>query len=181
MLKGKKNMLTNMKKNFKERLSDVKAFVFDVDGVFTDGTLTLLPGGEQARTMNIIDGFAIKYAVEQGYPIAIITGGEDEPVRWRFNRLGVKHVYLPSSNKVVDFKSFIEKEHINAEEVLYMGDDLPDWEVMQLAGVPTCPYDADSEIQIISYYTSDKKGGEGCVRDVIEQVLRAQHNWLTQK
>lgn len=170
-----------MKQNFKEKLSNVKAFVFDVDGVFTDGTLFLLPGGEQARQMNIRDGFAIKYAAEMGYAIAIITGGDDEPVRWRFKRLGVENVYLPSVNKVDDFNDFIKKTGIEPSAILYMGDDLPDLDVMKLVGVPTCPADADSEIKKISDYVSDKRGGEGSVRDVIEQVLRAQHKWLTQK
>jgi 3-deoxy-D-manno-octulosonate 8-phosphate phosphatase (KDO 8-P phosphatase) len=168
-----------MNKNFKETLSDIKAFVFDVDGVFTDGTLFLLPDGVQARQMNIKDGFAIKHAAEQNYPIALITGGEDESVRWRFANLGVKDIYLPSTNKVADFEDFISKRRIKKEEVLYMGDDLPDYNVMKLVGVPTCPANADSEIKKIAKYISDKKGGEGCVRDVIEQVLRAQGNWVT--
>lgn len=167
-----------MKKNFKELLGEIKVFVFDVDGVFTNGTLFLLPGGEQARQMNIRDGFAVKYATDQGYLIGIITGGEDESVRWRFNRLGVQDIYLPSANKVEDFQDFVSKHNIDPQTVLYMGDDLPDFKVMQLAGVPTCPADADSEIKQISDYISDKKGGEGCIRDVIEQVLRAQEKWV---
>lgn len=167
-----------MKKNFKEQLNNIKVFIFDVDGVFTDGSLYLLPGGEQARQMNIRDGFAVKHAAEQGYKIGIITGGEDEPVRWRFNRLGVKDIYLPSKNKVEDFNHFMSQHNIDPASVLYMGDDMPDYEVMKLAGIPTCPADADSEIKQISDYISDKKGGEGCVRDVIEQVLRAQGKWV---
>ena len=167
-----------MKKNFKEQLNNIKVFIFDVDGVFTDGSLYLLPGGEQARQMNIRDGFAVKHAAEQGYKIGIITGGEDEPVRWRFNRLGVKDIYLPSKNKVEDFNHFMSQHNIDPATVLYMGDDMPDYEVMKLAGIPTCPADADSEIKQISDYISDKKGGEGCVRDVIEQVLRAQGKWV---
>lgn len=167
-----------VKQNFKEKLSNVKAFIFDVDGVFTDGTLFLLPGGEQARQMSVRDGFAVKFAAESGYPIAIITGGNDEPVRWRFKTLGVENVYLPSKNKVVDFKHFIKKHNLDASSVLYMGDDLPDLEVMKMVGIPTCPADADSEIKKVSEYISDKKGGEGCVRDVIEQVLRAQYKWF---
>ena len=170
-----------MNKNFKETLSDIKAFVFDVDGVFTDGTLFLLPEGVQARQMNIRDGFAIKHATEQNYPIALITGGEDESVRWRFSNLGVKDIYLPSTNKVKDFEDFVAKRGLKKEEILYMGDDLPDYKVMQMVGVPTCPANADSEIKKIAKSVSDKKGGEGCVRDVIEQVLRAQGNWVTQK
>ncbi len=170
-----------MKKNFKEQLSQVKAFVFDVDGVFTNGTLFLLPGGELARQMNIRDGFAIKYAAEAGYPIGIITGGEDEPVRWRFNKLGISNIYLASTDKELDFADFIEKNKIGAKDILYMGDDIPDLNVMKKVGVPTCPADADSDIKAVSAYISDKKGGEGCVRDVVEQVLRAQENWITQK
>ncbi|HKK60346.1 MAG TPA: HAD hydrolase family protein [Salinivirga sp.] len=167
-----------MKKNFKEQLNNIKVFVFDVDGVFTNGTLYLLPGGELARQMNIRDGFAVKHAAEQGYKIGIITGGEDEPVRWRFNKLGVKDIYLPSKNKVEDLNHFIAQHDIDPASVLYMGDDMPDYKVMKLTGIPTCPADADSEIKQISDYISDKKGGEGCVRDVIEQVLRAQGKWV---
>lgn len=170
-----------MQKNFKEELTSIKAFVFDVDGVFTNGTLYLLPGGEQARQMNIRDGFAVKYAVEQGYNIAIITGGDDEPVRWRFNRLGIDNIYLPSTDKVADFHHFVKKYNLDPAKVLYMGDDIPDFSVMKQTGIPTCPADADTEIRQISNYISDKKGGKGCVRDVIEQVLRAQGNWITQK
>ena len=167
-----------MKKNFKEYLSIVKAFVFDVDGVFTDGSLLLLESGQMARSMNIRDGFAVKHAVEQGYPVAIITGGDYEPVRDRFERLGVKNIYIASKDKVTDYKQFLNKYELATEGVMYMGDDMPDYDVMHIVGVPTCPLNADKEIKKLSYYVSDKNGGEGCVRDVIEQVLRAQENWI---
>ncbi|MFC2117971.1 KdsC family phosphatase [Bacteroidota bacterium] len=162
---------------FKEELKKVKAFVFDVDGVFSTENLLLSSDGELLRTMNIKDGFSVKYAVEQGYPIGIISGGNSESVNIRFNSLGVTDVYLNSQNKMDDFDNYISKYNINPEEILFMGDDLPDYEIMKKVGLPTCPKDAAEEIKSISKYISDKNGGAGCIRDVIEQVLRAQGKW----
>jgi 3-deoxy-D-manno-octulosonate 8-phosphate phosphatase (KDO 8-P phosphatase) len=166
-----------MGKNFKELLGKVKAFVFDVDGVFSNNVI-LHPSGDIMRSMNIKDGFAVHYALKMGYPMAIITGGNSDPVRLRFENLGIKNVYLKSSNKMVDFNKFIEEYKLKPEEILYMGDDLPDYPVMAIVGVPVCPSDAVEEIKSISKYISYKPGGEGCVRDVIEQVLRVQNKWL---
>lgn len=165
--------------NFKEDLRRVKAFVFDVDGVFTDGKLIVNPDGDYSRSMNIKDGFAVQYAVKQGYIIGIITGGNSENVRTRFNNLGITDVYLASSPKIDDFEDFYFKYDLKLEEILYMGDDLPDYEVMTKVGFPTCPRDAVEEIKSVSVYISDKKGGEGCVRDVIEQVLKLHGKWMT--
>jgi len=164
--------------NFKEDLARVKAFIFDVDGVYSSAKILLHPSGELMRTMNIKDGYATQYAVRKAYPLAIITGGTSESIRHRFKNLGVKDVYLGSSDKRVEYLHFKEKYHLKPEEILYMGDDLPDLQVMKQIGFPTCPADAVEEIKASSVYISDKNGGEGCVRDVIEQVLRLQSRWL---
>jgi 3-deoxy-D-manno-octulosonate 8-phosphate phosphatase (KDO 8-P phosphatase) len=164
--------------NFKEDLARVKAFIFDVDGVFSSTKVLLHPSGEIMRTMNIKDGFAVFYTIRKGYPIGIISGGNTHSVRIRFTNLGITDIYLESSNKIVDFNDFIRKYDLLPENILYMGDDLPDFEVMKMVGFPTCPSDAVEEIKAISSYISDKAGGEGCVRDVIEQVLRLQGKWM---
>lgn len=164
--------------NFKEDLGKVRAFVFDVDGVYSSGTILLHPNGDLMRTMNIKDGYATQYAVRKGYPIAIITGGTSESVAHRFRNLGVKDVYLGSSDKRKELHDFLEKYQLRADEILYMGDDLPDYLVMKQIGFPTCPSDAVEEIKAISVYISDKPGGDGCVRDVIEQVLRLHGKWM---
>jgi 3-deoxy-D-manno-octulosonate 8-phosphate phosphatase (KDO 8-P phosphatase) len=163
--------------NFKELLPGVKAFAFDVDGVFSHNVL-VHPSGELLRSMNIKDGFAVQYAVKKGYPIAIITGGNSESVRIRFENLGLTDIYMKSQNKIVDFMDFLLRYELKPEEVLYMGDDLPDYEIMSKVGVPTCPADAVEEIKGLASYISYKTAGEGCVRDVIEQVLRVQDKWM---
>ncbi len=164
--------------NFKEKLKQVKGFSFDVDGVLSGPLVYLHPGGELMRSMNTKDGYAIQYAVKRGYPIAIITGGRTESVAQRFRGLGVTDIYLASMNKVEDFKEFIAKYRLDPEDILYMGDDLPDYEVMKLAGIPCCPSDAVDEIKSISSYISPHPGGLGCARDVIEQVLRLHGRWM---
>jgi 3-deoxy-D-manno-octulosonate 8-phosphate phosphatase (KDO 8-P phosphatase) len=166
-------------KNFKKDLMNIKAFAFDVDGVFTDGTFILYPGGEFLRMMNIKDGYAVQYCVKQGYPIAVITGGNSETIRKRFEYLGVTDIYLKSADKLTDYEDFLMKYNLKDENVLYMGDDIPDTGIMKRAGVPTCPSDAVEEIKSLSKYISDKKGGHGCVRDVIEQVMRLHGKWLS--
>lgn len=164
--------------NFKENLSKVKAFAFDVDGVFSNGSVYLYPDGEMVRSMNIKDGYAVQFAVKLNYPLAIITGALSATVEKRFASLGVKDIYLGSSNKKADFEDFLNKHNLEASEVLYMGDDIPDFEVMKKVGFPTCPVDAAEEIKQISLYISDKHGGEGCVRDVLEQVLKVHGHWM---
>ena len=164
--------------NFKEELSKVKAFVFDVDGVLSNAKIYLHPGNEMMRSANIKDGYAIQYAVRKGYPICIITGGNSEAVEERFKNLGVTDIYLRSRNKMKDLEDFLGRYDFGPENILYMGDDLPDYPVMKVIGFPTCPSDAVEEIKSISMYISDKPGGEGCVRDVIEQVLRLQGKWM---
>lgn len=164
--------------NFREGLSNIKAFVFDVDGVLGSDKVLLHPDGDMLRTMNIKDGYAMQYAVRKGYKIAIITGGASELVKNRFINLGISDVYLKSSNKMRDYENFLEKHQLTDAEVLYMGDDLPDFEVMQRVGTPTCPANAVEEIKEIAVYISDRDGGDGAVRDVIQQTLRLQGNWM---
>lgn len=164
--------------HFKEDLRKIKAFVFDIDGVLSRQTVMIDAEGQPIRSANIRDGYALQLAIRKGWPIAIITGGNSQAMKNRLEILGVKEVYLKSADKKVDFKSFLKKNGLQAGEILYMGDDLPDYEVMRMAGVPVCPADADNEIKQISTYISDKRGGEGCVRDVIEQVLRLHDQWM---
>ena len=163
---------------FKEELTQVKAFVFDVDGVLSVSTQVLNPDGETTRTSNLKDGFALMYAVRIGYPICVITGGNTIEVRKRCEKIGIKDLYAGSLKKLPCLFDFIEKNNLNINEVMYMGDDLPDYPAMKAAGIPVCPKDAAPEIKAISHYISDKNGGEGCVRDVLEQVLRAQGKWM---
>lgn len=162
---------------FKEELLKVRAFIFDVDGVLSRDISPLDSEGEPMRTANIKDGFAIRNAIVAGFPIAIISGARNENIRKRYQKLGVEFIYLSIKNKQECYLDLIKKTSINPDEILYMGDDLPDYEVMVNVGIPTCPADAVTEIKSISKYISDKNGGEGCVRDVIEQVMRAQGKW----
>ena len=163
--------------NFKEDLTKIKAFVFDVDGVLSTEVLNLNTNGDPMRTVNIKDGYAIHMAIKSGFPIAIITGGDCENIKKRYERLGITDIYMSSFNKQERFNEWIKKRNIKADEVLYMGDDLPDYPVMKVVGVATAPSNAAEEIKSLCKYISDRKGGEGCVRDVIEQVMRAQSKW----
>lgn len=162
---------------FKEELSGIKGFVFDVDGVLSHNVLTLSPDGDPLRTANMKDGYAIMYAIRSGYPIGIITGGRTRDTRGRLERLGIQHIYMGTLDKVPCMTDFLAKTGLKATEVLYMGDDIPDYNVMSKVGLPVCPNDAASEIKEISAYISPFNGGEGCVRDVVEQVMRAQGKW----
>lgn len=164
--------------NFKSRLTRIKAFIFDVDGVLTDGSVTLMPDGEQVRVMNIKDGYALQLAVKKGYKVVIISGGRSEMVRKRLNGLGITDIYLGAHTKIEQYTELMELYALSPDEVLYMGDDIPDYEVMKQVGVPTCPKDSAPEIRNICIYVSDKRGGKGAVRDVIEQVLKVQNNWM---
>ena len=166
-----------MNKNYKEILNSITTFVLDVDGVLTDNSVHVTPTGDMLRIMNIRDGFAIKAAIESGYNVCIISGGNNEGVRIRLRNLGVTDIHLASPNKVETFNEYIELYNIKPETVLYMGDDIPDYHVMQLVGLPTCPQDASPEIKAISKYISHKNGGRGAVREVIEQVMKVQGKW----
>ena len=166
-----------MAKSYKEIMNDITTFIFDVDGVLTDGTVHVSQTGEMLREMNIKDGFAMKAALETGYNICIISGGSNEGVRIRLRNLGITDIHLGSPDKVATFKEYVELYNIKPEQVLYMGDDIPDYHVMQLVGLPTCPQDSSPEIKTISKYISHKNGGKGAVRDVIEQVMKVQEKW----
>tara|TARA_B100001175_G_C19509230_1_gene642705 strand:+ start:1823 stop:2332 length:510 start_codon:yes stop_codon:yes gene_type:complete len=165
-------------KNYKILLNKVTAFVFDVDGVMTNGKILITSEGEMYREMNTRDGFALKYALLNGYKIGIISGGTNEGVRKRLELLGVDKVYLGKHEKDEVFEDFINTFNINPKEVLYMGDDVLDLSVMGKVGVATCPQDAVSDVKKIADYVSHKKGGDGCVREIIEQVMRVQNKWV---
>ncbi|GGK35362.1 3-deoxy-D-manno-octulosonate 8-phosphate phosphatase [Yeosuana aromativorans] len=164
-------------KSYKEYLEHITTFVFDVDGVLTNATVTVTSSGELLRTMNMKDGYALKTAIDQGYNICIITGGSNEGVRIRLEGLGIKDIYLKAHDKIKLLDEYLNKYNIKSENVLYMGDDLPDYPVMKRVGLPCCPQDAVPEIKNISKYVSHKNGGFGAVRDVIEQVLKVQEKW----
>ena len=166
-----------MEKNYKEIMPEISTFIFDVDGVLTDGTVTVFPNGELIRTMNIKDGYALKVAVDMGFRVCIISGGTNPAVKSRLQGLGITDIFLGAHNKIEQFNEYLELYEINPGEVLYMGDDIPDLPVMKLCGLATCPKDAVQEIRNISSYVSQKNGGKGCVRDVIEQVLKVQDKW----
>ena len=164
--------------NFKENLIKVKAFIFDIDGVLSLQTIGLNAFGVPNRTVNLRDGYALQFAVKKGYHIGVISGSSSKEYQRRLKLLGVKDIFLNSRSKLEHFNTFLKKYNLDRSEVLFMGDDIPDFEVMKEAGVPVCPSDADSEIKQVAVYISDKKGGEGCVRDVIEQVLRLHNKWM---
>jgi 3-deoxy-D-manno-octulosonate 8-phosphate phosphatase (KDO 8-P phosphatase) len=164
--------------NFKEDLGRIKAFVFDIDGVLSTQTIAMNSFGVPTRTVNFRDGYALQLAVKKGYLVAVISGSNSKEYIKRMKNLGVKDVHLNSRSKMEQFRSFLRKYSLDSENVLFMGDDIPDYEVMKYAGIPVCPSDADSEIKKISVYVSDRKGGEGCVRDIIEQVLRLHNKWM---
>jgi len=164
--------------NYKEGLSKIKAFVFDIDGVLSLQTIALNASGIPNRTVNLRDGYALQLAVKKGYHVGIISGSNSKEYLKRLKSLGIKDVYLNSKFKAEHYETFKKKFVLDDSQILFMGDDIPDFEVMKLAGVPVCPSDADSEIKQVAVYISDKAGGAGCVRDVIEQVLRLHNNWM---
>lgn len=162
-------------------LKKIKAFAFDVDGVLSREVISLSPDGEPMRTVNIKDGYALQLAVKKGYKVAIITGGYSEAVRIRFSRLGIEDIYMKSAIKIHDYNHFIGKYGLLQEEVAYAGDDIPDYDVMQLAGLPVAPADAAPEIKSISKYIAPQKGGDGVARNIIEQTLKAQGHWMSEE
>ncbi|MBQ7819518.1 MAG: HAD-IIIA family hydrolase [Bacteroidales bacterium] len=159
-------------------LTKIKAFAFDVDGVLSPETITLHPSGEPMRMVNIKDGYAIQLAVKLGYKIAIITGGHTRAIYERFKGLGVKFIYMSISNKLATYKEWRDQFNLKDEEILYMGDDIPDYEVMSVVGLPCAPADAVAEIRERAVYVSSRNGGYGCGREVIEEVLKAQGKWM---
>ena len=159
-------------------LKKIKALVFDVDGVLSRETIPVAMSGEPMRTVNIKDGYALQLAVKCGFRVAIITGARNEAVKVRYKGLGIDDIYIGASVKKECLEELMLMYELSPEEILYMGDDIPDYEVMQICGLPVCPSDAAVEIKQLSIYISSVRGGEGCVRDVVEQVLRAQGKWL---
>ena len=165
-------------KNYKLLLNKITTFVFDVDGVLTNGKILVTNEGEMYREMNTRDGFALKYALLKGFNICIISGGTNQGVKKRLENLGVNKVYLGIHEKDIALDDFINTYNINPEEVLYMGDDVPDMPVMEKVGVATCPQDAVPDVKRIADYVSHKNGGDGCVREIVEQVMRVQNKWM---
>lgn len=164
-------------KSYKEHLNHINTFIFDVDGVLTDANVLVTTSGELLRTMNIKDGYALKFAVSAGYHVAIISAGTNEGVKLRLEGLGIKDVYLGATDKIKQLNEYMTKYDLKPENILYMGDDVGDYPVLKAVGLPTCPQDAIQEIKAISKYISHKEGGKGAVRDVIEQVLKVQGKW----
>lgn len=167
--------------NFLERLRDIDTFVLDVDGVLTDSQLMITEAGELLRSMNVRDGFALKHAVNAGYKIVIITGGKSRGVTLRLKALGITHIYAGISDKKSVLTAYLKESNTDPETVLYMGDDLPDYHAMRICGLPTCPHDAAHEIIELARYVSPYNGGDGCVRDVIEKVMRLHNRWLDEE
>lgn len=163
--------------SYKQKLHDIKAFVFDVDGVFTDGSVYLMPGGHMCRVMHVLDGYAVVKAIKKGYKIGVITGGDDAEVRNRIHYLGIQDYYAKSPNKRIDFEDFKLKHQLNNEDILMMGDDIPDAEILTLSAIGACPANAVPEIKAVADYISPVFGGKGAVRDVIEQVMKVQGTW----
>jgi len=160
-------------------LKKIKAFIFDVDGVLSPASIPLHPSGEPMRIINTKDGYAMQLAAKKGFILGIITGGESLAVRIRFENLGFSYLYTKAKNKIIDFRNFIQKTGLDIDEICYVGDDIPDYEIMKVVGLPVCPSDAVPEIKEVSLYISPKHGGNGVGRDIIEQVLKAQGKWMT--
>lgn len=166
--------------NYKQRLSKINTFIFDIDGVMTTGLVLLTPEGDMLRSMHVKDGYALYLATRKKYRIAIISGGSSQSVIKRFTTLGISDVFLGVSNKLAVFEKYIREHNIDPEEVLYMGDDIPDYEVMCKVGLSACPADAAEEIKEVATYISPVKGGMGCVRDVLEQVMKIHGTWFNE-
>ncbi|MCX2583675.1 MULTISPECIES: KdsC family phosphatase [unclassified Pedobacter] len=162
---------------FLQKLKEITTFIFDVDGVLTDGSVQVTESGESLRTFNIKDGYAMQLAVKKGYHFCIISGGDGIALRKRFLNLGISDIFLAAGDKVSIFNQYLKEKGITASEVLYMGDDIPDLKVMKLVGLPTCPADAAEEIKAISTFISPYNGGKMAARDIIEKVMKVQGRW----
>ncbi len=158
-------------------LSAIKVFILDVDGVLTDGTLLALNSGEQARAFHIRDGYAVRHALRQGYRVAVISGREEEGVRKRLESLDVRDVYLGVDDKMKIFNNYLNTYHLSPEHIAYMGDDMPDLEVMRRCAIAACPADAATDVRAISNYVARLPGGHGAVRELIEAVMKTQKTW----
>ena len=162
---------------FLEKLKHIKAFILDVDGVLTNGLVHITETGEQLRQFNIKDGYAMQLAIKRGYSILALSGARSKGVELRLKGLGIENVFLSLDSKTEAYTSFLSSSGLSPEQILYMGDDIPDLALMKLVGLAVCPADAAGEIKSISHYISPKNGGEGCVRDIIEKVLKIQNAW----
>jgi 3-deoxy-D-manno-octulosonate 8-phosphate phosphatase (KDO 8-P phosphatase) len=163
--------------NVLEHFQDINTFVFDVDGVLTNGSVLLMDNGLQARTMNVKDGLALQMALKNGYDVIVISGGSSAPVIQRLQYLGLKEINLGLKDKLKFLQIYVEQNNLNWRQILFMGDDLPDIPVLEKVGLPCCPADAAIEVRKISKYISSLNGGHGCVRDVIEKVLKLNNHW----
>ncbi len=164
--------------NYKEILININTLIFDYDGVLTDGTVLTTENGDQLRTGYVRDGYALHLAIKKGYNVAIISGGTSTSILKRCETLNLKDVYIGIGNKIETFKNYIAQKNVSSDQVLYMGDDIPDYKVMQMVGLPSCPADAAEEIKSVSKFISSYKGGHGCVRDIIEQLMKVQGKWM---
>ena len=162
---------------FLEKIKHIKAFILDVDGVLTDGTVLVTETGEQHRRFNIKDGYALQLAVKRGYHVVAVSGGRSKGIELRLKGLGITEVFLGLDSKIETYHKFVKSSGLSAEQILYMGDDIPDLPVTKLVGLAVCPADAVEEIKAVCDYISPKKGGEGCVRDIIEKVLKIRGDW----
>ncbi len=167
-------------KNYKAKLNKITTFIFDFDGVLSDGMILLTDDGQYLRRTNVKDGYIMQLAHKKGYRIAIISGASAEGMKHRLYGLNLTDVYLGVSNKIEVYEQLKEKYGLVDEEILYMGDDIPDYEVLRKVGVATCPADAATEIKAIADYISDKNGGQGCARDIIEQVMKLHKKWMNE-
>jgi 3-deoxy-D-manno-octulosonate 8-phosphate phosphatase (KDO 8-P phosphatase) len=163
---------------FLEKLKHIKAIILDVDGVLTNGILLLTESGEQLRQFNIKDGYALQLAVKKGIKVAALSGARSKGVEHRLRGLGIQDVFLGLDSKLEVYINYLQQNDLTADQVLFMGDDIPDLQVMKLAGLAVCPLDAVEEIKAISHYISSRNGGEGCVRDIVEKVLKIQNLWM---
>jgi 3-deoxy-D-manno-octulosonate 8-phosphate phosphatase (KDO 8-P phosphatase) len=164
--------------NYKEHLTSINTFIFDYDGVLTDGSVITTNDGEAYRISNVKDGYALQLAAKKGYRVAIISGARSESMIHRMKALQITDVFMGVEKKVTVFRDYLSKHGLKNEHVIYMGDDIPDYEVMKEAGVSACPADAAEEIKAVAHYISHFNGGKGCVRDIIEQVLKVQGKWM---
>lgn len=160
-------------------LTKISTIIFDVDGVLSKNTIQMDKEGNPLRTVNIKDGYSMQLAVKMGLRLVIITGGHDAAIAKRYNYLGIKDVFLSCGVKIKKYREYLQENNITNEEVIYIGDDIPDYEIMKECGCPCCPKDACTEIRELSTYVSPYNGGEGCARDIVEQVLRTQGKWLS--
>ncbi len=164
--------------NINYDLQKIKAFIFDVDGVLSTDSIPLYPSGEPMRVINTKDGYALNLARKNGFILCIMTGGNTHAIQVRFETLGFQYIYQKSHVKINDYQDFIEKTGLKPEEIVYVGDDIPDYEIMSIVGLPACPADAVPEIKSIAKYISHREGGKGVARDIVEQVMKAQGKWM---